>query len=76
MVLSLDFSPDGTTFVSGSFDRTLRVWRVPPAAPAQALWAKITHNMTHEQWRDWVSPDIDYITVCPGLPESTYAAEP
>jgi len=24
--------------------------------------------MSHQQWRDWVSPDIDYIEVCPGLP--------
>ena len=76
MVLSLDFSPGGTTFVSGSFDRTLRVWPAPPASPAEALCAKITHNMTHEQWNNIVPPDIDYITVCPGLPESIYAAEP
>jgi hypothetical protein len=27
-----------------------------------------TTNMSHQQWRDWVSPDIDYIKVCPGLP--------
>jgi hypothetical protein len=24
--------------------------------------------MSHQQWRDWVSPDIDYIQVCPRLP--------
>ena len=25
-------------------------------------------NMSHEQWRDWVSPNIEYIEVCPQLP--------
>jgi hypothetical protein len=24
--------------------------------------------MSHQQWRDWVSSDIDYIKVCPDLP--------
>jgi hypothetical protein len=24
--------------------------------------------MSHRQWRDWVSPDIEYIEACPGLP--------
>jgi len=25
-------------------------------------------NMSHQQWCDWVSPDIDYIKVCQDLP--------
>ena len=45
------------------------------------LFADVVHSMdiaaavgaerlreSHQQWRDWVSPDIDYIEVCPGLP--------
>ena len=32
------------------------------------MCAKLTTNMSRQQWRDWVSPDIDYIKVCPGLP--------
>jgi hypothetical protein len=24
--------------------------------------------MSHRRWNDWVSPNIDYIQVCPGLP--------
>jgi len=30
------------------------------------LCTKLTTNMSHQQWRDWVSPDIDYIEVCSG----------
>jgi hypothetical protein len=29
---------------------------------------KITTNMSHKQWHDWVSPDVRYVTGCPGLP--------
>jgi WD40 repeat protein len=68
-VLSLDFSPDGTKLLSGSMDHTLRMWPVPKASP-DGLCAKLTRNMSHQQWRDWVSPDIDYIKVCPGLPDA------
>ena len=34
-VLSVAFSPDGTTLVTGSIDKTLRMWRVADGAP---LW--------------------------------------
>ncbi len=63
------FSPDGHRVVSSSQDRTLRLWPAPTAWP-ELLCDKITANMSRQQWRDWVSPDIGYRTVCPGLPIS------
>ena len=41
---SVAFSPDGTKIVSGSYDRTIKVWdvgapRSPPIAPP---WPKLT----------------------------------
>ena len=67
VVNSVAFSPDGRRIVSGGADHTLRLWPGPPVWP-ELLCAKLTTNMSHQQWRDWVSPDIDYITVCPDLP--------
>jgi hypothetical protein len=32
------------------------------------LCAKLTTNMSHKQWREWVSPDIGYIKTCSELP--------
>ena len=65
-VSSVAFSPDGTRIVSGSDDHTLRLW--PAVASPTDLCNKLTANMSHQQWRDWVSPHIHYIQVCPSLP--------
>jgi len=32
------------------------------------LCARLTTNMSRQQWNVRVSPDIPYIGVCPGLP--------
>ena len=66
-VTSVAFSPDGTRILSGSYNGTIRIWPAPPAWPAE-LCKKLSHNMSHKEWREWVSPDIDYIEQCPGLP--------
>nr|WP_240484264.1 WD40 repeat domain-containing protein [Pseudarthrobacter sulfonivorans] len=67
-VNSVTFSPDGLRVISGSRDSTLRSWPVP-ADWSSALCAKLTQNLSHEQWREWVSADANYIEICPGLPD-------
>ena len=32
------------------------------------LCAKLTHNMSHDQWKSWVSNDIEYGKQCGDLP--------
>jgi dipeptidyl aminopeptidase/acylaminoacyl peptidase len=54
-VFSVAFSPDGKTIVSGSADNTLRLWPTFPD-PASALCAKLTTNMSHQQWRTGCRP--------------------
>lgn len=66
-VYSVAFSPDGKRIVSGSADNTIRIWPVFEAWDDE-LCKKIDRNMSHQEWRDWVSPDIAYMEQCPGLP--------
>ena len=40
----------------------------PGAALSEMLCAKLSTNMSKQQWREWVSPDIEYIPACPALP--------
>ena len=71
---SLDFSPDGTKLVSGSEDHSVREWPVPSLSPStEALCAKITHNMSDDQWDRVVSRSISYIDLCPKLPKGDNA---
>ena len=52
---SVVFNPDGNTIVSGSTDNTLRLWPTYPD-PASAMCAKLTTNLSHQQWSDWYRP--------------------
>ena len=67
LVVSVDFNPDGTEVASASKDGTIRIWPVPTASPDK-LCVKMTYNMRHETWNEWVGSDIPYHELCPGLP--------
>jgi WD40 repeat protein len=65
-VTGVALSPDGRLAASTSFDGAMQL--SPALADPAQLCDKLPANMSRKQWRDWVSPGIDYIQVCPGLP--------
>lgn len=65
-VLSVAYRPDGKSFASGGRDGFVHLW--PATATPEVVCDKLNANMSHKQWDEWVSPDIDYIKACPGLP--------
>ena len=72
-VTDLEFSPDGSRLLSASSDKTIHLWPVSasPDDLRKTLCAKITHNMSREQWSNLVSPKIPYVAACDGLPEGS-----
>ncbi len=66
-VRGVAFNHDGTRLATANADTTVRLW--PATASPEMLCAKLTTNMSYQQWGDWVSPDIPYIPdVCRDLP--------
>ena len=80
---SVAFRPDGHTLASGGDDASVRLWPTPepvdafrsrPPRPATVaiLCSKLTSNISHQEWRDWISPSRSYDypspPLCPNLP--------
>ena len=68
-VATVAFSPNGAHIAAKSRDGTLRFWP-GPSRWAKLLCSKLTRNMSRQQWKDWVSPEIEYQVQCPRLPVS------
>ena len=47
-VTSVSFSPDGKRIVSGSGDKTLKVWDISPLDTSKQLSSLLTHRRGHE----------------------------
>jgi hypothetical protein len=68
-LLGVEFSPDGQQLLSTGAAPDRRLFPPPaPTAWSDLLCAKLSANISQQQWHDWVASDIGYIQLCPGLP--------
>ncbi|MBV9353845.1 MAG: WD40 repeat domain-containing protein, partial [Mycobacterium sp.] len=67
MVNGVVFSPDETRILSGSADGDLRLWSTQ-TEETEIVCSKLSANMSHRQWHQWVSTWMPYTRLCPGLP--------
>jgi WD40 repeat protein len=58
---------DGSGFVSLSPASFGRFWPTQPQSWPKLMCEKLQSNPSRRQWREWVSSQIDYRCVCPGL---------
>jgi WD40 repeat protein len=64
-VSTVNFTADGNHIVSRGADGWM-LWPGPNSWRDE-LCNKLTANMTRAEWRDWVSPTIEYQKACPSL---------
>ena len=67
-VSSVAFSPDGKYVVSGSWDKTARVWIYLPEDLIAETCSRVTHNLTRAVWAQYIDDALPYQAVCPNLP--------
>ena len=66
-VISVAFNADGSHILSRGGNDGWKLWS-GLTSWRDELCAKLTANMTHAEWKDWVSPTIAYRAACPSLP--------
>lgn len=54
--------------------KTVRIW--PAIATPEMLCDKLTANMSHKQWREWISADIEYVEFSQGYRFRATTAKP
>jgi WD40 repeat protein len=67
MVFAVAFSPDGQWLATASGDNMARVWLVWPDDLIAESCARLTRNLTLEEWKRYLG-DEPYRKTCPALP--------
>ena len=66
-VMDVDFSPDDKYLVIGTRGGVLKKWAVRNAYLSEKICENLTRNMTQEEWRRYVSDEVDYRQTCESI---------
>jgi cell division protein FtsN len=63
-VWTVALSPDGTALLSGGADRTIRSWPTRAQPMLEGLCARVSRNLTPEEWSAFLPADIPWQPTC------------
>src|SRR5688572_2868594 len=66
--MSMVFLPDGKRLVTGHSNGEVILWNVEIESWPRRACEIANRNLTQEEWRSFVSEDLPFRAVCPGLP--------
>jgi WD40 repeat protein len=67
LITDIAFSADGARLITASQDRSAQVWRWRPHDLIELACARLTRNLTEEEWRRYLGDEPQRKT-CPELP--------
>jgi WD40 repeat protein len=66
-VTDIKFSPDGQYLAAAGIDGMARVWRLRASDLINAACARLTRNLTREEWGEYLGEET-YSKTCENLP--------
>lgn len=67
-VRSVAFSTDGGTARAGDYYETIHAWKWRPEDLIDGACARVSRNLTRDEWQTYIGEALSYRAVCPGLP--------
>ena len=69
------FSADGKRLASGGRDDAVILWNLDPASLKAEACRTANRNLSCQEWRQYIGPDVPYRKTCKALPGPAEACQ-